>query len=169
MINIQVRGLDQLIPKIASLPDELKEQVMTHIGDYAIEVVREQQPPQKYVSRADAYPDAPAGPGWFSDRQRRWFFAALAAGELQIPYNRTGRLASGWKLEKQGDDHYILVNDVPYAPYVQGFAFQSRHEGLVGWKRINQIIDQYLTFRNSKFREAARDGIREALKKVRIE
>ncbi len=168
MITTQIRGLDQLLPKIKSLPPELIEQVMTSVGEYSLEVIREEQPAQKHVSRADAYPDAPAGPGWFSDRQRRWFFAALASGELVTPYNRTGTLAAGWKLEKAGDN-YTLVNDVPYAPYVQGFAFQSRHEALVGWKNINQVIQSYLTFRNSKFRDAANRGIREALKKVRIE
>lgn len=168
MINVQMRGLDQLLPKIKSLPPELVEQVMTSVSEYSLEVVREQQPPQKHVSRADAYPDAPAGPGWFSDRQRRWFFAALASGELQTPYRRTGTLAEGWRLEKQGEG-FVLTNSVPYAPYVQGFAFQSRHEALVGWKKVNVIIDSYLTFRNSKFRDAAREGIREALRKVKIE
>jgi hypothetical protein len=168
MINVQVKGLDQLLPKIASLPDELEEQVMTHVGEYSLEVVRDQQPPQRHVSRADAYPDAPAGPGWFSDRQRRWFFAALASGELQTPYRRTGTLAQGWRLEKAGDG-FTLTNDVPYAHYVQGFAFQSRHEGMVGWKKVNQVIDSYLNFRNSKFRDAANEGVREALRKVKIE
>lgn len=168
MINVEVRGLDQLLPKIASLPDELKEQVMAHVGEYALEVMREQQPAQKHVSRADAYPDAPAGPGWFSDKQRRWFFAALASGELQTPYNRTGTLARGWKLEKVGDN-LALVNDVPYAVYVQGFAFQSRHERLVGWRNVRDLTEAYLSFRNSKFRDAARDAIREALRQVKIE
>jgi hypothetical protein len=168
MINVEVRGLEQLLPNIKSLPPELIEQVMAQVGEYSLEVVRNEQPPYRYVSRADAYPDAPAGPGFFSDKQRRWFFAALASGELNIPYNRTGTLAAGWKLEKAGDN-FTLVNDVPYAPYVQGFSGQSRHEGMVGWKRINQIIESYLTFRNSRFRDAANEGIREALKKVRIE
>lgn len=168
MINIELKGLDQLLPKIKSLPDELKTQVLEAVGEYSVEVMQTEQPRYNYVSRADAYPDAPAGPGWFSERQRRWFFAALASGEINTPYNRTGTLAAGWRIDKAGD-HFVLSNDVPYAPYVQGFAGQSRHERMVGWRNVKDLTEAYLTFRNSKYRSAVNDAVREALRKVRIE
>src|SRR5512139_1044120 len=145
MINIEVKGLDQLLPKIKSLPDELKNQVVEKVSEYSLEVMRTEQPDYKYVSRADAYPDAPAGPGFFSERQRRWFFAALASGELSIPYNRTGTLAAGWQISRSGDS-FTLSNDVPYAPYVQGIESQSRHERMVGWRNVKVLTEAYLTF-----------------------
>jgi len=168
MINIEMRGLDQLLPKINSLGKELVDQVVEKVSDYSLEVMRTEQPDYKYVSRADAYPDAPAGPGFFSDRQRRWFFAALASGELSIPYNRTGTLASGWTISRSGNS-FVLSNNVPYAPYVQGFAGQSRHERMVGWRNVKDLTEAYLTFRNSKYRDVTREAIRQALHNVRIE
>lgn len=168
MINIEMKGLDQLLPKISSLPKELMDQVVEKVSEYSLEVMQTEQPDYKYISRAEAYPDAPAGPGFFSERQRRWFFAALTSGELSIPYNRTGTLAAGWTIRRSGDS-FILSNDVPYAPYVQGFASQSRHERAVGWRNVKDLTEAYLSFRNSRYRDVTREAIREALRKVRIE
>jgi len=167
MISLSVRGLDQLLPKIASLPDALKEEVLTAAGEYALEVVQE-YPPQNYVTRAEAYPDAPAGPGWFSDKQRRWFFAALASGEISVPYQRTNNLRDAWRLVIQSGQA-VLTNAASYAHWVIGFAFQSRHEKKVGWRITAELIEEQLTFKNSKYRAMVHDAIREALRKVRIE
>lgn len=167
MISVEVKGLEQLLPKIASLPDALKEEVITTAGEYALEVVKE-YPPQNYITRAEAYPDAPAGPGWFSDRQRRWFFAALASGEISIPYQRTNTLKDSWVLSI-ASSHALLYNGAPYAPYVLGYAFQSRHEKKVGWRVTAEIIQEQLTFQNSKYRAMVHEAIRQALHKVQIE
>lgn len=34
---------------------------------------------------------------FYSERQRRWFFAALNSGELELPYQRTGELGASWQ------------------------------------------------------------------------
>lgn len=163
MINVQVKGLDQLIPKIRSLPPELQEQVVAEVGEYSLEVMRGEQPEYNYVSREAAY-----GTPFFSDAQRGWFFAALARGEIEIPYRRTGALAGGWNIQRE-KERFILNNAVPHAPYVQGIAAQSRHERMVGWKNAYEVIEASLTFRNSRFRDAVHEAYRKALHNVRIE
>ena len=110
-------------------------QTVGAVGELLHEKVRE-YPRQRYVSRRAAY-----GVTFFSARQRRWFFAALRSGELQIPYGRTGRLRDGWRIEERSTKEVGLVNEVAYAPYVMGAGTQSRHERAVGWQTVQDIID----------------------------
>ena len=49
------------------------------VGDYLVNVLRS-YPPQNYVTRKAAY-----GQTFFSDKQRRWFFAALEAENYRYP------------------------------------------------------------------------------------
>lgn len=90
-------------------------------------------PPYRYVSRKAAY-----GVSFFSDRQRRWFFAALAEGRIKPGQNnRTGALGEGWRIQQSGPKQLDLVNEVPYAVYVQGtITQQARQPRMAGWKSI---------------------------------
>jgi hypothetical protein len=53
-------------------------------------------PAQEHLTRREVY-----GEPFKSDKQRRWFFAALRDGEIQVPYQRTGELASSWQSDVQ--------------------------------------------------------------------
>lgn len=136
--DFQVRGLQQVRQKIADLPIDGRRVAVEAMSDAIVEELRDLSP-YTYVSRADAYPGAPAGPGWFSAAQRRYVMAAIARGDIQIPYRRTGKLSSGWKVERAGLNSQI-VNDVPYAPYVQGTYTQSNHEFLVGHSAVGAVL-----------------------------
>jgi len=57
---------------------------------------------------------------------------------LGVPH-RTGEMQRGWMKEGKGVKARA-VNRVPYSPYVMGTGKQSRHEKLVGWKVIAEII-----------------------------
>lgn len=72
------------------------------------------------VRRLTTYPSPSGKPQPFkSDKQRRWFFAALKSGAITVPYRRTQTLAKGWKIVTKTTG-YTIENTVPYAPLVQG-------------------------------------------------
>jgi hypothetical protein len=161
--SIEMQGLEQLISRISSLPKEAKEQVVADVGAYSEKVLEETQPNPRYVTRKRAY-----GRTFESDKQRRWFFAALREGRISVPYHRTGALGRGWKVSYQKSAGWATItNSVPYAPFVQGFD-QSRHEKLVGWKRLVDIIAGELSFRSSKFRTTCMTAVQKAIRKLRL-
>ncbi len=103
------------------------------------------------MSRAAAY-----GTAFFSERQRRWFFAALKSGELQLPYSRTNALADSWRVEGLTSDHVRLLNEAPYAGYMIEQTRQSRMARLIGWKTTQQVIALHRRKFAQFFHEAAR-------------
>lgn len=83
------------------------------------------------VEFAEQYPNPPgefrASELW-TPKQRRFFFAALRSGRIQVPYQRTGAEGRGWqvRLVPAGDVYTVEVyNNVPYRRYVQGPATEQ--------------------------------------------
>lgn len=96
-------------------------------------------------ARLAKYPGKSTGTMTFvSDKQRRFFFAALRSGAIQVPYRRTGTLGRKWtsKVTFTDDDVMGFVgNNAPYAPYVQGFDTQARiHAG--NWQTDQSVADE---------------------------
>lgn len=77
------------------------------------------------------YPPPPSGYRmvWKSEKQRRFFFAALREGLIQVPYRRTGTLGRSWthKIDVGGSTLIkgVLGNNVEYGPWVQGEGQQA--------------------------------------------
>lgn len=144
LIGIDIRGVEPLTKYLDDLKKaEIAKRASEEVAKYLLNVLRT-YPPYQYVSRANAYPDAPAGPGWFSDKQRRWFFAALANGELNLPYQRTQGLSRGWQIVGSGDN-IIIVNETDYGIHVMGDSqgeFQSRMSARIGWKTMPYILSE---------------------------
>lgn len=151
LIGIDVRGLEGVQKLIDGLiKPSIADEAADAVGAYLVNVLQE-QPSYRYVSRREAYPEVD---GWFSERQRRWFFAALNSGELQLPYRRTQTLRNNWQRIGSGANQ-IIVNETPYGGFVFGDSQgqgQSRMSALIGWKtlpvivlerqkRINEIIE----------------------------
>ena len=102
-------------------------------ADHLIKVLRK-YPPQKSVTRKEAY-----GQTFFTDRQRRWFFANLKSGELKIPHERSGDLGRGWKKQASArKGQRAIVNTVGYADRVMGPG-QSRMSKLIGWRKVANV------------------------------
>lgn len=159
--SIEIQGLEQVISRIKSLPDESKKQVLNDVADYSLDILAE-EPPQKYVTRQAAY-----GVTWFSTKQRGWFFANLRAGNISVPYHRTHALAHGWKADVS-PSQVKFSNNVPGAPYVVGFAAQSRHEAMVGWPKVTDITSGKLSFKSSRFRDVVLKAYQKAIRKVQL-
>lgn len=63
-----------------------------------------------------------------SEKQRRYFFAALADGTIQVPYRRTRTLGRRWTTKVEfinGGVVGTVGNVTPYAPLVQGRETQA--------------------------------------------
>jgi hypothetical protein len=94
-------------------------------------------PRYKYVSRKAAY-----GQSFVSDAQRKFVMAGIRDGSIQPGHsNRTMTLKKGWKTTGERTRTRI-INDVPYAPFVQGNVTQSAHEYRAGWKKAGDLMKQ---------------------------
>lgn len=84
--GVTVNGMAQLEARLRKVSDKLGENA-DKAALAAVLYVHSQIPP---------YPPRPftreGGSIFVSERQRRWFFAALARGEIEVPYRRTGTL-----------------------------------------------------------------------------
>ena len=166
-VNAEFRpGLDQVASRFESLPEEYRDQAFLEISEYALDVLKNDQPKYKYVSRAEAYPDADYLPGWFSQRQHRYVMGKISSGEIVIPYRRTGALAEAWNLSKT-DETYVFSNPSPAAQWAYGEK-QARQLALVGWKKLSRIVAGAFTFRSSKFRNAVAEAYQRAIRKIPI-
>lgn len=136
-VTIQVVGLDKLVAKLGRMA---AMDAMVQPMRRATERVRDS---------LGKYPAPPTFQGhatWMTPKQRRWFFANLRAGTIQVPYRRTGKLGQSWttRVERTGTGLVGIVGNVrTYAPYVQDKGRQARiHQGR--WPVAQDAIKQNL-------------------------
>lgn len=160
-ITITPRDALQRIARwLERLPDGAKAIAVPEIAHEIADIMREYDDYQ-YISRAQAYPNAPAGPGWFSAKQRRYVMAAIRKGVIKVPYQRTGTLAASWRVTGSGVEAQA-TSAAPYASYVVGAPGQSNHERLVGWRTTQTRI----TDNQQRIINRARNAIRRAVYRI---
>ena len=136
-VDVEVSGIEAVLAKLVQLDSvDAQRQVTRDVGEF-VRGKLQRYPPYKYVSRRTAY-----GKTFQSDRQRRWFFAALRSGELQIPYVRTRTLRNSWILADAPGGDMVLRNIVPYAGYVQKESSQSRMMRLRDWTTEERVVQE---------------------------
>ena len=155
-ITVDIIGEEAVYNLLVNLPQAVQDAALEEAYEYLINVLRA-YPPQRYVTRASAY-----GQTFFTDRQRRWFFAALNSGEINVPYQRTQGLRRAWNKHGFGQNAK-LINNTPGAEYVIGDK-QSRHEERVGWKTVDKTIEE----REERIFEKLQVGAQKALKKLGV-
>jgi hypothetical protein len=141
LIRVKIEGLDRLQKAIARFPREAKK-YMGQAGKEAAERVVFQTPGLK------KYP--PGGPGapqaeYWTDKQRRFFFAALRDGRIQVPYVRGQSPGS----EKYGAQYYAqavgykteIGNRASYAHWLAGDD-QSKYMANRGWRKLKEVVDE---------------------------
>ena len=136
-IGIDITGLPELQAYLKRLPPAVADAVVDAVSKLAIDIFQSEQPSKKYVTRKAAY-----GQSFQSDKQRRWFFAALNKGAIQVPYNRTQAMRRAWKQIGAGAKS-IVANEAEGVEFVMGDGTQSRHEALVGWKTVSKMIKEH--------------------------
>ena len=137
-IGIDIQGLPELQAYLKRLPPEVADAVVDAVSKLLIDVFKSSQPSKKYVTRKAAY-----GASFKSDKQRRWFFAALNKGAINVPYSRTQAMRNAWKQIGAGAQS-IIANEAAGVEYVMGDGTQSRHEAMVGWKTTSVIIREHM-------------------------
>lgn len=158
LIGIDAGQLRHLLKGLEDMPEAMQDAAIDEAAPYLVEVLK-QYPPQKRVKRRSAYPET--GDGFFSDRQRRWFFANLNDGNIDTPYRRTQGLRNSWQIIGSGKNA-IIVNDSPGAPFVMGDQTQSRHERMVGWETVSRVVAD----RAKKLGDKLQAGAQKAMKKL---
>ena len=77
-----------------------------------------------------------------SDASRRYFFAALKSGEIDVPYQRTTKLAQSWAVSQPKWHTAEVGTNASYAKYVQGRDHQSKFHSEGGWHTAEDTLDK---------------------------
>ena len=143
---------DEFIQKVLPrLPQEIRDLATDEVAKYLLNVLRA-YPPYRKVTRESVY-----GQPFQSDRQRRWFFANLNSGDLQVPYQRTQGVSRGWEIIGSGE-RTILVNEAPGAQYAYG---GNRLLSAIGWKRLAVMVEE----RKGKIQDIIKAAVKKAMRK----
>jgi len=153
LVGIDIEGIEPLMKKLEKMPAEVGKKAGDDVAKYMLNVVQA-YPPQKRVTRKQAY-----GKTFFSEKQRRWFFAALNSGAITIPYKRTQGFRRGWQKIGSGLQT-IIVNSTSYGHFLVGENRQSRMMTIIGWKKMSQVVKE----RSGKISVIANAAVKKGLK-----
>jgi hypothetical protein len=139
MIDFQLRYVPSNLREVISdAPRHLRGVVTEEAAKYLIGDARrglKHYDPYRYVTRAAAY-----GVSFFSLAQQRYVMAMIAQG-LITPgtAQRSGATAAGWTILYAGV-HTRIINITRGAYYTRDDMGQSRHEQMVGHKKVREVI-----------------------------
>ncbi len=143
MIIIKVEESPELRIVIDKMVDLLPYKAALKAGAMFLKGKLSKYPKSNRLTRASVY-----GQSFISDKQRSWFFAALAAGDLVVPYVRgsdkkSETLSKGWAIAEENDGLRLRIgNDTTYGAWVMGPGTQSRYMAAVGWQTTDQIVTE---------------------------
>jgi hypothetical protein len=136
-IGFQLRPIDKVKKYIATVPRGALRVGLLALGKYILGNSQhglKHNEPYKYVSRKAAY-----GQTFFSDKQRRWFFAN--GGADMIGNNRTGKTADAWAyVETKGGYGGKFTNPTASAYFTRDEKGQARQPALVGWRKVSKVV-----------------------------
>lgn len=152
MSEIQIEGLDRLLTKLDRISS-----------------VRVLYPPMvrslaKLNSYIATYPKArPQAQPFKSDKQRRFFFAAIKDGRITVPYRRTGLLGRSWQMQAEMTPQQVvgtLSNPTPYGPFVQAPPPQQAayHQG--NWRTADDAVQKLSAAIVADFKRAVDEALR---------
>lgn len=136
-VSVRVEGLDALIRKLNSLGPRAIRPAIAEAATHVKGVIAT-YPPQRTGRRQHLK----------TARSRRFFFAALRDGRIEVPYRRglsPGSEAMGrrWTIQFRNQGKTAIVsNDASYVSLVHGHTEQSHFHKEGGWKTDRQIADQ---------------------------
>lgn len=138
---IRIEGLPPLLKKIRSLAElqpvvgAIKAAALHLKGKVAV------YPEQKHLTRVSVY-----GTPFKSNKQRRFFFAALRKGEIEVPYRR-GESPGSQTFGRRWTVHTLnrgltaeVGNNAAYGPLLMDKEKQSRYHAMAGWRTTDDVI-----------------------------
>lgn len=152
---VQIEGMEKLLAKLRS--DVVRRHALAGM-EAAVSNLHADIAKYPMVTPGRHQFSSDLGQHFKSDKQRRWFFASLRDGSLQIPYKRVGKpgglagggpgLQGGWRGRWWATGDNIIgevSNPCEYGPYVQG-AEQTPFHAEGGWRTLpaaaNAMMDQ---------------------------
>ena len=145
LIHIEVQGIDKIQKALERFPRQIARYLGMAGQEAAGRVIFptvgiKRYPPRKSISRREVY-----GQSFESEKQRRWFFAALKEGRIDVPYRRgqspgSERLCTQWYATVKGFSTEI-GNRASYASLVVGEE-QSRMMAARGWRRLVDVVSE---------------------------
>ena len=137
-IGLDIEGLVEARELVRRVPKEAQDDIGNDVARYLVDGLKA-YPTQKHITRAEAYPDAPFRPGFFSKRQWGWFWANI--DKIRVPYHRSQEYRKNWRQEGFGIKS-LVVNETPYAQHLQDDQYQSRMARLGGWTKLGMWISE---------------------------
>ena len=134
IISIKVRNIDKVAKKISKLPLKLRG-IATEAAAHTL-IGNQRTGLQHYPTRKKHGIDGKPYK-WQTAKQRRAFFESNGFGG-GIPTVRTYKLRAGWKVKNDGAKT-VVINDAPYARYVQGDDIQRGHIA-DGWRTFRDTV-----------------------------
>lgn len=139
-VSIELVGLDEAVKKLTDLAQLRKVHAGIRAAGMYLKGKMAKYPPRKHISIASLG-------GWKSDKQRKWFFANLRAGTIDVPYRRgmspgSEDLANKWtsKYDKNKFEGRV-GNNASYARLVMGEK-QTEMMKRIGWKKVDVIAKE---------------------------
>lgn len=148
-IRIKIEGLAEAMRKLHMDANELSRRASKAAG-------------LAVIGEAKLYPAPSGNPQPFvSDKQRRYFFAALKDGRITVPYRRTYDLQDAWQFVPQGNDGDV-VNESPHARWTIVKGQRAKyHKGT--WRDEYQIAQDATEEARDKAEEAVLEYLRESV------
>ena len=157
MINIAVND-EQLTRKLTEIAQLKPVKGAVTEGALHVKGVIDTAPPRKHITIKQVG-------GWKSEKQRRWFFAALRSGQIEVPWRRglspgSEDLEDSWTIKARDSGLTAIVgNDTSYGPFVQDEKKQSTMMRMMGWKTTRAVSKS----EGPRVRELIAKAIRKAL------
>lgn len=153
MSTIQIEGLDRLLAKLGRLESLNALEPPMHGATQIIEAEGQNYPPASHKKMV-----------WKSQKQRRWFFAALRSGKLHVPYRRreSAGHAGGWNSRVTVTSSQIIgvvTNVVPGGAWVRHPTQQAAyHKGT--WPTTDDMLAKNKQKIEALFRSAIDKALR---------
>jgi hypothetical protein len=139
-LSVQVRGAALVAKRFEDFTGEVKK-----IGEGRL-WGRLQAAKKRVTKYPPRYAGTPAH-HWASEKQRRWFFWQLRSNaNFNYPYQRSGRYADSWRVEKI-QDGYRLRSTHPAAKWIAGSATNPAlqyHLHQTRWTPLRVAVEEAL-------------------------
>lgn len=147
-IHIKVTGVEKLQAALQKFPRQIAKYLGNAGREAAIKYIFstrgiKARPEPFYLSRTEVY-----GEPFQSDKQRRWFFAALRNKKIEVPYRRgqspgSEKSEQKWYAKSEGYNTKI-GNIASYAMYLHGDE-QSKYMVRKGWRKLLEVAQEKIS------------------------
>lgn len=153
-------ALDELIARLENADAVVMPELEAGI-EQAATLVREAEATYPQRGEYHMFGDNPAP--FFSLKQKKYFFWALRAGIIQIPYVRTGEYGEAWRTAVERVSRGIqatISNASPIAKLLQGGPGEQARMFEGTWRAAEDIFNETRGEVKNVLRERARNAVR---------